>query len=327
MEPDSRRTIDTLQAGRAIAAFVVLLHHIGPWAYQYDRSVPGLGILERGYVGVDFFFVLSGFIIYHATVEKKRSIRGFATARLRRVLVPYLPIGLLAAVLYARFPGLQYEPRDWSWLTSLTLLPLKPGPALSVAWTLQHEMFFYFVFALLYFSRMLWPGLAIWLAAIVLWPTGGIPLNPINVEFMLGIVVAVIYRRGIGHWLLVPAAAALMALWLLLGGLEQQRLIVGFACAILTLEVALLEQKGAIRTPAWLVFMGAASYALYLTHDLVLPVATRLSPHSWPIIFATDLLACLTVGISYYWFFERPLLKVLRKERPIKRDTATGAPA
>src|SRR3954453_747573 len=327
MEPDSRRTIDTLQAGRAIAAFVVLLHHVGPWAYLYDRSVPGLGALERGYVGVDFFFVLSGFIIYHATVEKKRSVRGFATARLRRVLLPYLPIGLLAAVVYARFPGLQYEPREWSWLSSLTLLPLNAAPALSVAWTLQHEMFFYFAFALLYFSRLLWPGLAIWLAAIVFCATGGIPIHPINIEFMFGIMAVVLYRLKIGHWLLLPAAAALLALWLFLGGLEQQRLIVGLPCALLTLEVALLEQKGAIRTPAWLVFMGAASYALYLTHGLVLPVATRLSAHGWPLMFAVDVLACLAVGVGYYWFFERPLLKLLTKRILIKEGTARAASA
>src|SRR5438045_1143494 len=117
MEPDSRQIIKTLQAGRAIAAFGVLLHHIGPWAYEYDRSLPGVGILERGYVGVDFFFVLSGFIIYHATVEKKRSLRGFATARLRRVFLPYFPIGLIAAVVYSSFPHYPYDTSDWSLLT------------------------------------------------------------------------------------------------------------------------------------------------------------------------------------------------------------------
>jgi peptidoglycan/LPS O-acetylase OafA/YrhL len=65
--------------------------------------------------------------------------------------------------------------------------------------------------------------------------------------------------------------------------------------------------------------MGAASYALYLTHELVLPVATRLSAHFWPIIFAADLIACLAAGVGYYWFFERPLLKVLTAKRPAAR--------
>jgi exopolysaccharide production protein ExoZ len=287
--------------------------------------VPEMGMWERGYVGVDFFFVLSGFIIFHATVEKKLSARAFATARLRRVLVPYLPIGLLTALLYWRFPGLMYDARDWSWLTSLTLLPLTPGPALSVAWTLQHEMLFYFLFGLFYFCRLLRVGLAIWLLAIIFGPSGNVPLASINVEFLMGICAAALYRRGVGHWLLLPAAAALLLTWLLLGGHEQQRLMVGLGCALLALGVARLEKQGAIRTPRWLVFMGAASYALYLTHELVLPVVTRLSPPAWPVVFAMNLVACLTAGAGYYWFFERPLLKALKKYREADPNPAASS--
>jgi peptidoglycan/LPS O-acetylase OafA/YrhL len=239
-----------------------------------------------------------------------------------------LPVGLLAALLYASLPGFAYDTSPWSWLTSVTLLPLRPGPALVVAWTLQHEMLFYFVFCLLYFSGLLWLGLPVWLLAIVFVPSDNIPLASINIEFLMGVYAAVLYRRGIGHWLLLPAAAALLLLWLLLGGLEQQRLIVGFACALLTLECALLERKGAIRAPAWLVFMGAASYGLYLTHELVLPVATGLSPPAWPIIFAINLVACLAAGVGYYWFFERPLLKALRGHRaPGSTRAAPSMPA
>ena len=308
MEPDSRRIINVLQAGRAIAAFMVLLHHAGPWVARLGGHFHGLGIFGRGFAGVDFFFVLSGFIIYHSTVEKKRTLMDYARARFRRVMLPYLPIGVLAALIYTAFPAYPYEADRWGWLATLTLLPVQPAPALTVAWTLQHEMLFYFIFGLCYFSGYMWLGLAVWTAAILLGPSGNIPLASINLEFLMGIAVCLLYRRGKGHWLLLLVSAALLICWVLLGAREEQRLIVGFACACLTLQLSLMERRGRITVPAWLVFMGSASYALYLTHELVLPAAARLAGHSRILNFAVCVVACLSAAVAYYWWIERRLI-------------------
>jgi exopolysaccharide production protein ExoZ len=54
-----------LQIARAIAALIVVLHHITGAGTFYLNFNPVGGIFMVGWNGVDFFFVLSGFIIYY----------------------------------------------------------------------------------------------------------------------------------------------------------------------------------------------------------------------------------------------------------------------
>ena len=72
------------------------------------------------------------------------------------------------ALLYLALPGVSEGNRDWSWLPTLTLAPVDANPALSVAWTLKHEILFYVLFGLFYYCRVLWLGLAVWAIGIVL---------------------------------------------------------------------------------------------------------------------------------------------------------------
>lgn len=68
----SPSVISVLQAGRAIAALAVVFHHAAAYAEENLEPLPAaLGALAgRGYLGVDFFFVLSGFIIYRTNLGK-----------------------------------------------------------------------------------------------------------------------------------------------------------------------------------------------------------------------------------------------------------------
>ena len=161
-----QETILSLQAGRALAAIMVMIAHAASSTEDFIGEFPQpLGdILKRGWIGVDFFFVLSGFIIYHTTRRKARDLgnaRDFAWHRLIRIFVPYLPIGLALVLAYTMLPNMSAAARDWDYLASFTLLPFG-RPALSVAWTLQHELVFYGIFALGFFSRRLLPVMLIW---------------------------------------------------------------------------------------------------------------------------------------------------------------------
>ena len=67
-----------IQGLRAIAVAIVLLFHFG-------------GITEGGYLGVDMFFVISGFVITQSTIREIRetstfSWRNFLKRRVRRLL-------------------------------------------------------------------------------------------------------------------------------------------------------------------------------------------------------------------------------------------------
>ena len=118
-------------------------------AAQFVERPPSIveEIVNRGYLGVDFFFVLSGFIILHAHLKDSSgayAARKYLTKRLRRIYIPYLPVSIALIALYLMLPSVSQGSRDWSLLTSLTLIPTERPPALPVAWTLIHEMTFLF---------------------------------------------------------------------------------------------------------------------------------------------------------------------------------------
>src|SRR5262245_55891859 len=96
--------IESLQAGRALAALAVVFHHAGMAARDFAHPIVGQSIFDLGYLGVDFFFVLSGFIIYHSTADRSKTAGDYAVARLKRIYVPYLPIGIAIALLYSLLP-------------------------------------------------------------------------------------------------------------------------------------------------------------------------------------------------------------------------------
>jgi exopolysaccharide production protein ExoZ len=300
-----KRTIDTLQAGRGVAALAVVIHHSGLAAHDFGAPFPGASAATLGYLGVDFFFVLSGFIIYHSTVGRGRSPRQYAAARFRRVFLPYWPVGLAMALAYLWIP----TPHVWSWLPTLTLAPVNADPALSVAWTLKHEMLFYLLFGLFFYSGLLRLGLAAWFIAILLGPDD-LPLRAINLEFFFGMAAAIAFRAGRAPpWLMVGAVPALAG-WVLLGGIEAggPRVLVGLAFAFLIAPLAQLESRGAIRAPTPLVRLGAVSYSLYLVHEPIVSVVARLLRGHTLAILVAAIAASLGGGFAYHYLVERKVL-------------------
>ena len=206
-----REVIHSLQVGRGVAAVAVVAHHAAVSTDAFVGTVPAawLRAFDLGAYGVDFFFVLSGFIIMHAHLHeggRPGAIGGYVFKRLTRIFPAYWPVGLAVLVLYAALPGLSASGgREFSVLSSVLLLPADRPPALSVAWTLVHELMFYGVFMLWFVSRRaFWGGVAVWTVAIALsYAAGGAtgwlryPLGLLNVEFMLGVLAAVAYRRGL----------------------------------------------------------------------------------------------------------------------------------
>ncbi len=249
------KTIQSLQAGRGLAAFYVVLHHADLAAASFGASRAHVAFFANGYLGVDFFFVLSGFIIYQSTVGWPRMASDYAVARFRRVYLPYLPIGIGIALLYAMDPGLSEGNRSWSWLPTLTLLPVSSETALSVAWTLKHEILFYSLFGCLYFCGILRAGMVVWglaiAAATLSGFDGGVPLALINLEFLMGVAVAVLYRAERGHVLWLLVAPIPIAVWIMLGMQRDQSVLVGLGLAMGMLPIAQLEQKGCIKVPTF----------------------------------------------------------------------------
>jgi len=322
----SAGVISILQAGRALAALAVLFHHAGRYTHDLVAGFPPLlnAIAERGYLGVDFFFVLSGFIIYHTNFDRAPTSAWSARyleSRLVRIFVPYLPVGIAVAIGYTLLPGLSGADRDWDWLATLTLLPTTTEPALLVAWTLQHELFFYFVFWVFALSGRPILAAAVWAAVIVAWflASGG-PPKPfftmfalINVEFLFGMVAARLVRTGrVSSNLLALGAIAALGAYAALGAAADHRVVFGVAMALLLVPIVRLEQADRVRVPASLVTLGDASYALYLVHLPLLALLARALPGHWAAALLWQLVAGTLFGLLYHYIYERPAIAAVR---------------
>jgi len=315
-EVSDRPAINSLQAGRAFAALAVVLIHSVVATDAFTGGVPHAVsvILRQGYLGVDFFFVLSGFIIHWSSAGK--TPREYALHRLRRIYVPYLPIGIGMALLYSVYP----RPVPWQWLTTLTLFPIEPGPALRVAWTLQHEVTFYAVYGILFFAGWLRWGLAAWALAITAFCLSGVdagmPLRPVNLEFVFGILAAELVQRQKAPLWLAPIGLLPAALWILLGGDKSHSVLIGLAFGFLIAPLAAADIRGRIRTPALLTFLGAASYSIYLMHNPLISVFARVTRGAhWSIALILITAAATLAGCLYHVLVEKPALR-LGRERP-----------
>ncbi|WP_242137503.1 MULTISPECIES: acyltransferase [unclassified Sphingomonas] len=326
--------IKNIQALRAIAALFVVFNH---WSFRYGGWLEDLGSL--GAVGVDIFFVISGFVMIHATSARTVSPQRFAASRIIRVVPLYwtLTIGLVlcAALVPSMFRATTTELAPLA--KSLFFVPYVPGrghvaPLLYPGWTLNYEMFFYAVFSLsLLLRRIFWQRAAI-LAVLgvlavlgdVVRSTGALPAlytSSLLLEFGYGIILGICTEQGV-H--LIPSrraawALALLGLFLLMamrpffyGNLRGY--VLG-PCALLTVASALaLERHGVVvRSRLWLL-IGAASYAVYLAHPMLSLAVFKIfaSFHS-----ASPLLVALSgvvtmggatlAGIVIHLWYERPL--------------------
>lgn len=145
---EQRRHYLTLDALRGVAAFDVMIYH------QQHAAVMG-----HGYLAVDFFFILSGFVIAKAYERKLLSNMRFMDFVLVRIarLYPLLIAATLVSAAYMLMSSVR-RGEDTGWLTLLptALLGLPdpsgtfapdPFPLLPVVWSLFFELLANFIYA------------------------------------------------------------------------------------------------------------------------------------------------------------------------------------
>src|SRR5271170_1643431 len=319
-----REQLTVLQCGRGVAAFAVVLAHSNLATTAFGGMPPDWveSICSRGFLGVDFFFVLSGFIMMHVHMDDARDTAAagrYIKKRISRIYIPYLPISIGLIVLYLALPSVSRVDRDWGLITSLSLFPTDRPPALDVAWTLVHEMTFYSLFFGSYFTRHSAVATCAWVAGIVAaWTVAWVPplallrilLAPINLEFVAGVVAALTVRRvPASYWpafLFAGVFSAAVFVWS--DAQETSRLWFGLSLAPVVVGLVFIEHLGLIPAMRYGLILGNASYAIYLVHNPLISVVVRLvmSFHQWQ----TTLVLCVAVGtlggLAYHFAVERP---------------------
>ena len=208
----SRKLLVSLQAGRALAAVLVVLFHLGGIVADAKYfNVPWVAAPFRfGDAGVEFFFVLSGFIIasaHAADISRPSRLIPYLQRRAIRIYPPYWIVFALVCLLALPFGATRATlPTDLGTLTEAWFLfPQDPAvvggtgsPVIIAAWTLRYEVLFYLYFALLIVDLRLGllvaVGYAIAFASLRHQPGNVFPLtfllNPCVWLFGMGIVVA-----------------------------------------------------------------------------------------------------------------------------------------
>jgi len=331
----------TVRALRFVAALAVICVH--STFYTHERLAPGLPVYDQGAHGVRLFFVISGFVMILSSERLATQARGWLTFAIKRILriVPLYWLMLLlkiAMLLGTRNLALHTKLDPIFALKSFLFIPAldldgKIMPLHGVGWTLNFEMFFYLLFTIALLLRMppvrfIAPVLVLCAALSLLvtpdWPVAlQFYCNPVVVDFLAGMMIARWCQRG----LVLPAgiAWALVAIGLLglflpilpdTHSLGPSLLITAFSAATIV-GAGALEPRIGTRLPSWAVFMGAASYSLYLIHPLIAPISptvfARLHLH-WAIPAVLGSIAvALVSGALLYVFVETPMSRFFNR--------------
>lgn len=336
--------LKSLQALRAFAAISVVAHHaFGPIkALKGPILSPPIWLIDLGAFGVDIFFVISGFLMTFISkdyFEGNKSVGHFMAQRVIRIWPAYVIVTLLACLeLFIRRGSTWPYDLQLHRLGSFLFIPSYDAkgwlqPIIGPGWTLNYEMLFYLCFA---FTIWLGRRLAlVKVSAIVgaLFLLGQLSShnalhdflgNPIMFEFLFGAMIgfaAVSGRFAPTHGLVwLGGAIASLVILALLGFGEEERLIYyGLPAVMIFIGVLALETS--VRWPGFAIFIGNASYSIYLIHILIvyriakIGLFEKVGFGKWSGIVASSAATIIAVaaGLLFFLFVERPLLRLCQR--------------
>ena len=130
--------VGSLDGLRGLAAIIVLLHHA-------STQIGGFVLFGSGYLAVDFFFMLSGYVVaraYEPRLARSLSPSAFMLLRIKR-LYPVMAIGIVAGAVVALMSGGHGNAVAWHLAAQLAFVPIIAGSTgLFVLNGVQWSLFF-----------------------------------------------------------------------------------------------------------------------------------------------------------------------------------------
>ncbi|MEW5624800.1 acyltransferase family protein [Pseudomonas putida] len=339
-----------IQGLRAIAVFAVIFYHA-------DDS-----FLKAGFIGVDIFFVISGFIITDLLAKRagKFSFYNFYISRIKRIFPAYfvmlVVVCLLSAVLFLPYDFKIFQ-KSFSSAATFTSNQYFAGfgsyfgprvdelPFLHT-WSLAIEMQFYLLYPMLvFFTPQRWRLCVFALLTFGLFIFSGYQTStgaPDNLyfslvtrmpEFLLGAVVALSIQKRELSIVLATALGGLGAVMLFVSLIVIDRQhFPGFWSILPCVGAGLLivARRGpanAILATRPMVWFGSLSYSLYLWHWPILAFIRYYTGHytlsaSWLVMFVS--ISLLLAWLSYR-FVETPARNAIGIWRQAPRWAALAA--
>lgn len=355
-----QKRIAVLDGFRALAILLVIgYHYFTRWApplaavtiYPYGGGMAQFWPFQYGYLGVNLFFIISGFVI-SMTLFRSSSLLDFAWKRFSRLFPTMLLCSIITFILVRLLPQAGFTSHLRDFAPSLTFTDPQIWTRFlgghfarmdGVYWSLSVEVKFYFWIGILFF---LCPPRRFFTASAVAFPLlWGLHRGLMGVAAgfadSLGSHFALEYLpwfiAGIGFYALFTDHRSRWG-WLLVGeALAAQAAAQWVGLVSMLLFDALFW--AALYRPRWIAWcaarplaaIGAASYSLYLLHQhiglsLIAAIGTQLPtswlPWSW---WLAPGVATLMIGVSLviYRYWEMPAKSLLtRWWRPPRRCPA-----
>ncbi|MFF9339172.1 MULTISPECIES: acyltransferase family protein [unclassified Streptomyces] len=330
--------LDGLRLGAAL--MVVAYHYTALGAAAWDRPAqevfPGVSRFSSyGYLGVQLFFVISGFVICMSAWD--RPLKAFFVSRVVRLYPAYWFAVLATTVTLALIPGERQRLPGYDVLTNLTMLqePLGVRPVDAVYWTLFAEIRFYLLFAVLVGIGLTYRRVVlfccVWGAvSLLVTEAGPGPLRTLVMPehswfFIAGTAFYLMYRFRpnlllfgiVGFSFCVSLAPAVeqfehvsrvggQARWPVIAVLA---VIFGLMALIATGKLSGVQWR-------WLPVAGALTYPLYLLHEFigweVFGHFSARGVHPWVLVGATTA-GMLVLSYLVYRLVEAPLSGCLKR--------------
>src|SRR5215813_3703440 len=160
---------------RALAIIVVVIYHAALFGFKLPSRID-----RFGWIGVDLFFILSGYLIGGQLLAplargNKINLGRFFARRVLRIMPAYLVV----LAVYFSLPSWREYPDMaqplWKFLFSIQNIALHGGTAFSHAWSLAVEDQFYLALPFLLIFMSFWPRTAIIVSCLIV--LGGIALR------------------------------------------------------------------------------------------------------------------------------------------------------
>lgn len=328
---------------RGFAVFLVFLVHfttlVYPWlahgtlTYTISESVRSVGN-----IGVDLFFVLSGFLIYGMIMRKETPFLIYLQRRLQRIYPTFIVVFVIYLLLSFAFPHQSKIPGDmWSgFIYIVENFLLLPGlfniePIITVAWSLSYEFLYYLIMPMVVFFLRLkeWKPLYrvvlfVMLTVVMFWffsQYGG----PLRLTiFIAGILLFEAMQRKNKLKLPPVGLVALMLAIFSVVGLKALGLVGWWNTVLIYILFFIFcfecfSSSGLTRwlfSGTYLRWLGNMSYSYYLIHGLSLKFIFLVVAFIYPPAGSDVVVFWVMLPIAFLWTLIPSTVLFLMVEKP-----------
>ena len=327
--------LNNLQILRGISALLVCCYHFRG-SINFDQVKLGEILFSKGSIGVPIFFVISGFIMTFTTKYLKfsteRNLKNPVISFYKKRIIRIVPLYYLLTVSWMIIGGtfFTYFSGDlWSRVIhSLLFLPQNyTFPVLYLGWSLNYEMFFYFIFgiSLIFKNNRYFFIIAFFILSYVIGlfftfenAFYQMATNFLNFYFISGIILALLLQK---FKLSRKAALSICIGGILLFSLYffRQSVVIGefLSLIIITffvLSFLILDFNFHLKGNRFFVFLGDISYSLYLSHPFVEIFFRHFKIEGYlniPYLFL-KLMVVIGVAAFFYYVVEKKFTNYLK---------------